>query len=199
MKYAHQSTQIIHENYPIIIRLSVLISLLIVTSLFLFIPRVISQYLLITQVTEIDIEQVDIPMTEQLELPPPPARPSVPIESESAEISEDLTTDETTFESFDPLTIQPPPPFSNGPNVKFVPYDSPPVPIGGYASIQKRIEYPEIAQEAGIDGRVIAQVLFAKESPGNVEINNISEIRRFSLISGFVSLLLFFSRYNPDK
>jgi protein TonB len=31
------------------------------------------------------------------------------------------------------------------------------VPVGGYGAIQRNIVYPEIAQEAGIEGKVIIQ------------------------------------------
>ena len=37
---------------------------------------------------QIIIEQIDIPQTEQFDQPPPPARPSVPVESESEDIAE---------------------------------------------------------------------------------------------------------------
>ena len=47
----------------------------------------------------------------------------------------------------------PPPPDPNG-AVVFVPYDEPPVPIGGFPAIQKNLVYPEIARKAGIEGRV---------------------------------------------
>jgi TonB family protein len=45
------------------------------------------------------------------------------------------------------------PPQPGGPRVEFVPYDEPPIPL-------KRIRprYPEIAQEAGIEGTVVVQV-----------------------------------------
>lgn len=48
------------------------------------------------------------------------------------------------------------------PEVKFIPYDEPPVPIGGYGEIQKNIIYPKVAQEAGIEGTVIVQVFVDK-------------------------------------
>ena len=43
------------------------------------------------------------------------------------------------------------------PEVKFIPYDTPPKPLGGYAAIQENIVYPELAQKAGIEGTVIVQ------------------------------------------
>ena len=41
----------------------------------------------------------------------------------------------------------------------FVAYDSPPTPIGGFRAIQQNLHYPAIARKAGIEGRVILQVL----------------------------------------
>lgn len=38
-------------------------------------------------------------------------------------------------------------------------YDEAPEPIGGFGAIQRNLEYPEIARKAGIEGRVIVNVL----------------------------------------
>ena len=46
-----------------------------------------------------------------------------------------------------------PPPPPEGPRVKFIPYDDPPVPLRPI-----KPKYPEIAQEAGIEGTVVVQV-----------------------------------------
>jgi protein TonB len=37
----------------------------------------------------------------------------------------------------------------------FIPHDEPPVPIGGFAAIHKNLIYPDIAQRAGIEGKVV--------------------------------------------
>ena len=59
--------------------------------------------------------------------------------------------DEFNLDEFDAWDAPPPPP--EGPRVKFIPYDDPPVPLSPI-----RPRYPEIAQEAGIEGTVIVQV-----------------------------------------
>ena len=41
--------------------------------------------------------------------------------------------------------------------VKFVPYDVPPSPIGGFLAIQKNVIYPKADQEAGHEGAVVVQ------------------------------------------
>ncbi len=83
------------------------------------------------------------------------ARPSVPIESEDEDL-EDVTIEETDLESFEAWDAPPPPP--EGPRVKFIPYDDPPRPLTPI-----RPKYPEIAQEAGIEGTVIVQVFVDKK------------------------------------
>ena len=105
---------------------------------------------------QIIIEHIDIPQTQQIDRPPPPARPSIPIESESEDISDDLTMDELDLENFEAWDAPPPPP--EGPRVKFIPYDDPPVP-----KTPIRPEYPEIAQEAGIEGTVYVQAFIDKK------------------------------------
>ena len=101
------------------------------------------------------VETFDIPPTQQFETPPPPSRPSIPVESEDEDLAEDITIEETDLEDFD--WEAPPPPPEDGPTVRFIPYDEAPEPVGGYAAIQRNVRYPEIAQEAGIEGMVIVQ------------------------------------------
>jgi len=136
--------------YPVVVRVTGIsgIALLIVT--FLSFPRIVSTVELDEEV-QIIIEQIDIPQTEQFDRPPPPARPSVPVESESEDIADDVTLEEFSLDEFDAWDAPPPPP--EGPRVKFIPYDDPPVPLRPI-----KPKYPEIAQEAGIEGTVVVQV-----------------------------------------
>ena len=136
--------------YPVVVRITGIsgIALLIVT--FLSFPRIVSNVELDEEV-QIIIEQIDIPQTEQFDRPPPPARPSVPVESESEDIADDVTLEEFSLDEFDAWDAPPPPP--EGPRVKFIPYDDPPVPLRPI-----KPKYPEIAQEAGIEGTVVVQV-----------------------------------------
>jgi len=141
-------------NYPVTIRIAGLTGVLLITFGFLFTPRNFDVFIL-DEANQIIIEQIDIPQTQQLDLPPPPARPSVPIESEDEDL-EDVTIEETDLESFEAWDAPPPPP--EGPRVKFIPYDDPPRPLTPI-----RPKYPEIAQEAGIEGTVIVQVFVDKK------------------------------------
>ena len=99
---------------------------------------------------QIIIENIEIPETQQFETPPPPARPSIPIESEDEDLADDLTIEETDLDNFDAWDAPAPPP--SGPQFKFIPYDDPPRPITPIKPV-----YPDIAQEAGIEGQVLVQ------------------------------------------
>jgi len=114
-----------------------------------------------------EIEVQDIPLTEQIERPPPPARPSVPIPTEDEDVPEDLTI-ETTEINFneEPPPAPPPPSEEEDETPMFVPYDSAPEAIGGMAAVQKNLIYPEIARRAGVEGPVIIKVLI--DTKGNV-------------------------------
>lgn len=150
-----QATLPIKYKYPITIRLATLgsVSLLIFT--FLIYPR----YLGILELEDVELQEIlieNIPQTQQIERPPPPARPSVPVESEDEDIADDLTIEETDLDNFEAWDAPPPPP--EGPRVKFIPYDDPPQPLSNIRPV-----YPEIAQEAGIEGTVVVQVFIDKK------------------------------------
>ena len=148
-------TPILKFNYPLTVRIAGLSGIALITFGFLVIPRNF-EVLVLENADQIIIEQIDIPQTQQIDLPPPPARPSVPIESEDEDLADDLTIEETDLESFEAWDAPPPPP--EGPRVKFIPYDDPPKPLSPI-----RPKYPEIAQEAGIEGTVIVQVFVDKK------------------------------------
>ena len=137
------------NRYPIVIRITALIGILLVTLNFLLFPRFINT-LDFESVEQVIIENIDIPQTQQIDNTPPPARPSIPVPSDDEDIADDLTLDELDFDDFSNLDAPPPPP--SGPKVVFIPYDDPPV-----AMTPIRPKYPEIAQEAGIEGVVVVQ------------------------------------------
>jgi len=148
------------EHYPVRIREVTLGVILFITFTFYFFPRFLGEGEKINFTVVDEIETFDIPQTEQIKIPEPPARPSVPIASEDEFFDEDITIEDTDFDDFDDWDTPPPPP-SEGPNVKFIPYDKPPKPV-----IPIRPLYPEIAQEAGIEGTIYIQFFIDKK--GNV-------------------------------
>jgi protein TonB len=110
---------------------------------------------------DITIENVEIPQTEQIQRPPPPARPSIPIETEDEDIPDDLTIEETEVD-FSETMEDLPPPEEDEPIVPFFALSEKPEPI---RPVQP--EYPELARKAGIEGRVTVKVLIGTK--GNVE------------------------------
>ena len=148
-------------RYPIAVRVSTLIGVLMLITLLVAFPRFKAKNFLEKEI-QIEIEQFDIPQTQQFDLPPPPSRPSIPVESENEDLADDVTIEETELEDFVEWDAPPPPP-DEGPRVRFIPYDDPPVPLGGYSAIQRNIIYPEIAQEAGIEGTVVIQAFVDKK------------------------------------
>ena len=136
-------------KYPIVVRLTTLIGISLVILNFLLFPR-FGNSLEFEDVEQVIIENIDIPQTQQIDNTPPPARPSIPVPSDDEDIADDLTLDELDFDDFSNLDAPPPPP--SGPKVVFIPYDDPPVAMSPI-----RPRYPEIAQEAGIEGVVVVQ------------------------------------------
>ncbi len=108
------------------------------------------------------IEVQDIPPTKQLQKPPPPALPKIPVESEDEDIPEDLTIEETEIDFTKPMEELPPPPEEEEPIVPFYALSEKPEVI-------KRVqaEYPELAKKAGIEGTVVLKVLV--NTKGDVE------------------------------
>lgn len=137
------------KRYAIVVRVTALIGISLVISNFLLFPR-FGNNIEFENVEQVIIENIDIPQTQQIDNTPPPARPSIPVPSDDEDIAEDLTLDELDFDDFSNLDAPPPPP--SGPKVVFIPYDDPPVAMSPIRPV-----YPEIAQEAGIEGVVIVQ------------------------------------------
>ena len=86
--------------YPVVVRVTGLCGVMLLIFTFLVFPRSRNTMELDEEV-QIIIEQIDIPQTEQFDRPPPPARPSVPVESESEDIADDVTLDEFNLDEFD--------------------------------------------------------------------------------------------------
>ena len=136
-------------KYPVVIRITGLIGVGLVIMNFLIFPR-FHNTMEFESVDQIIIENIDIPQTQQIDNTPPPARPSIPVPSDDEDIADDLTSDELDFDDFSNMDAPPPPP--SGPKVAFIPYD-----LAPRAKTAIKPIYPEIAQEAGIEGVVVVQ------------------------------------------
>ena len=145
----------LQHAYPVNVRLAGLLGIVLVIIIFIIFPRFLAS-VEFEGVDQIIIENIDIPQTQQIDNTPPPARPSIPVPSDDEDIADDLTLDELDFDDFSSLDAPPPPP--SGPRVVFIPYDDPPVALSPI-----RPTYPEIAQEAGIEGVVIVQAFIDKK------------------------------------
>ncbi len=133
---------------------SVLLALLISTLLFLVVKG--------SGDTDYESERLDkivtfdippeIQQQQQIKAPP---RPSIPIETESDEVPDDVTIADTVID-----TIWTPPPEPDAP-VYFMAYDVAP-------TVKKKIDpkYPSLARRAGIEGTV--RVLVGVDEEGNV-------------------------------
>jgi protein TonB len=111
---------------------------------------------------DITIETVEIPPTQQIQRPPPPSRPAIPIESEDEDILDDVTIEETevTFEPLDELP--PPPPPEEDEVFEFFAVSEKPV-----IKHKEEPKYPDLARKAGIEGIVVITVTIGKD--GKVE------------------------------
>ena len=116
----------------------------------------------------------EIRQTQQIAQPPPPPRPPVPIEVPNDEtLEEDLLDFDAALDLNEPASNIPPPPPPPDDRLEeeqeveiFVIVEEMPQLIGGLASLQKSITYPEIAKKAGVEGRVIVQ--FVVDEAGRV-------------------------------
>ena len=137
------------EQYSTVTRIGALIACVLGLFTFYGLQRFEPEIDIVSE-GQIIIENIEIPEKQQFETPPPPARPSIPIESEDEDLADDLTIEETDLDNFDAWDAPPPPP--SGPQFKFIPYDDPPRPVTPIKPV-----YPDIAQEAGIEGQVLVQ------------------------------------------
>jgi protein TonB len=156
-------------NYPIRIRQVTLGVFIGISSIFYVFPRALEESEKTNYIIKDEIETFDIPQTEQIEIPEPPAKPSVPIASEDDFLDEDYDIFDTDFDDWGDWEA---PPSDEGGNVDFVAFDKAPKAI---ITIQENVEYPEIAKSMGVEGTVF--VKFYIDKKGNVDPNRISIIK----------------------
>ncbi|HFE65219.1 MAG TPA: energy transducer TonB [Caldithrix sp.] len=161
---------LVHKNpdvdlkakYGRIFQASLVVSLFILALIFYSFKKFEAKYSLEKKV-DVKIETIEIPQTQQINRPPPPARPSIPVASEDDEFPEDETIEETDINFNEPINeAPPPPPEEEEPIVEFYALSEKPV-------VLKRVEpvYPELARKAGIEGMVVVKVLITTK--GDVE------------------------------
>ena len=86
------------EKYPTVLRVGLLFASFLLLLGFYSLQRFENNIDIETE-SQIIIENIEIPETQQFETPPPPARPSVPVESEDDDLADDLTIEETDLDN----------------------------------------------------------------------------------------------------
>lgn len=111
----------------------------------------------------------EVIQTKQEEKPPPPPAPQVPVQVPNDEIIKDQNINLDAEMNMDEPLEMPPPPEDDEEQEEdfFVAVEQMPELQGGLAALQKKINYPEMARKAGIEGRVIIQFIVTEN--GNVE------------------------------
>ena len=109
---------------------------------------------------QIVIQMDEIPETRQRRRPPPPPRPAVPIETDDADVSDDVTIESTDLDFDDVKFDLPPAPAQMAEML----LEEEPVEfwaVEDKPEITKQIapRYPEVARKAGIQGTILVRVL----------------------------------------
>ncbi len=187
---------ILIESYPQRIKAILTIVLLLVALVAYAYPRFEREVDSSKYSFEDMVESFDIPTTQQFIAPPPPSRPSIPVESEDEDFAEDITIEQTDLDAFADWDA-PPPLLTGHSTVRFIPYDEPPIPVGGFEAILKNLVYPEIAVAAGIEGTVVVQAFVDKT--GRVTVTEILEgIPQTGMNEAAIAAIRK-TRFNPAK
>ena len=113
------------------------------------------------------VQMEEIQQTQQIERPPPPPRPPIPVvvpddallEDEDLNLDMALDLDAVLYD------LSPPPPTAVEDEIEeiFVVVEQMPTIIGGLQKLYNYVSYPMIAQNAGIEGTVVIQIVVSPE------------------------------------
>lgn len=164
----------LRKRYTIFVQLGLVASLLLLIVLFTVEFQSESGFEIVEEQQEI-VQVEEIEQTRIEERPPPPPKPPAPVEVPDEEVDEeidlDLDMDLDLNEAPTDLPPPPPPPDDEEPEPEpepeiFVIVEQQPELVGGLEGLQQRIQYPELARRAGIEGTVFMQ--FVVDENGNV-------------------------------
>lgn len=157
------------------------------------------------QLQEQEVISLDeLPQTRQVEKPPPPPAPPAPVEVPDTEVLEEETFEfdaEINFE--EPVDIPPPPPAPVREEVKeeepeiFIVVEQMPELIGGIQAIQQHLQYPEIANRAGIEGMVVVQ--FVVDEQGNAIDLNVVRSLGGGCDEEAIRVITKYAKFKPGK
>ncbi|PEN13684.1 energy transducer TonB [Longibacter salinarum] len=148
----------------------------------------------------------EVAQTEQEIKAPPPPRPAAPVEVANDVVLEQETLDfDATLDLNESLDLSgPPEPPAPEPNEEeetyeeeiFVVVEDQPELIGGLAELQKEIKYPNLAQKAGIEGRVFVQFVVNE----NGDVVNPTVIRgRHPLLDAEALRVIRLAKFEPGR
>ena len=157
----------LREDYGLTIEIGFVVALLILVGLF-HLEIQFNEAFDTTVVQQEVVQMEEIVQTEQVQKPPPPPKPQLPVIVaddviiEDVELNLDAALDVGT--AFEDLPPPPPPeePEEKAEEVEeeiFVVVEQMPELIGGIEALQKEIRYPEMARQAGVNGRVFVQFI----------------------------------------
>ena len=156
----------LRQSYKKVFESSLIAALLLVIVAFRFMPVHKAEPRLMAVAQEI-MQIEDILQTRQENRPPPPPKPSIPIEELSdAGLLQDVTIASTELEVAQEVVSAPPKDAFADDEQFFVVVEEMPHIIGGMQELLKHVVYPKSARRAGIEGRVFVAAYIDKE--GNV-------------------------------
>ena len=156
----------VRKDYGLTVEVGFVLALLALIGVFHLQINMTEGFEATTAVQEV-VQMEEVVQTNQVQKPPPPPRPQLPVV-----VADDVVLEETDL-IFDaaldvgqPLEALPPPPPPEEPEEEpaqeedaeiFVVVEEMPTLVGGIAALQKHIRSPELARQAGINGRVFVQ------------------------------------------
>ncbi len=164
----------VRKDYGLTIEVGFILALLALVGLF-HVQIQYSEEFDTTAVQQEVVQMEEILQTEQVQKPPPPPKPQLPVVVSDDVILDDVDLNlDAALDIGQPLEDLPPPPPPEEPEEVveeveeeiFVVVEQMPELIGGIEKLQKMIKYPEIARQAGVNGRVFVQ--FVVDTNGKV-------------------------------
>ncbi len=150
----------LQKEYPMWIEIGLVIALAVLIVAFRVSYSGGSDFQVTMEEQEV-VEMEEVQQTQQEQKPPPPPKPPVPVEVpndqtiEQQDVNFDASLD--LSESLDTSEGPPAPEEEEEEEQEvFVVVEQQP-DCGGVAALQKKVEYPEFAKKAGIEGRVFVQ------------------------------------------